>query len=75
MTRQKKEILKKIDALENEIEIDRGLSFGVSTRFEDKRENELMRLWDELAHLRGFADSDQMFYDPRIPGSLDDWPD
>lgn len=66
MTRQKKEIIKRIEYLNEMIEVDMALGCGMAPAgaYDDTYE-EISRLYDELAHLRGYADGTEMMYDTR----------
>ena len=56
MTRQKKEILKKIQELEYEINMDYALSFNnVPDHAHDDIYDEIFYLWEEFAQLSGFS--------------------
>ena len=66
MTRQKKEIIKRIDYLNEMIYVDMELGCGFAP--EDAylpTYEEIDRLLDELAHLRGYKDHMEMAYDER----------
>ena len=66
MTRQKKEIIKKINEIYTFIEVDDQLGCGFAP--EDAylpTYEEIDRLLDELAHLRGYKDHMEMAYDER----------
>lgn len=66
MTRQKKEILKKIEEMDNWIAADMelGCSFGPADAYEGM-EREIGRLLEQLARLRHFETAETMFYDER----------
>ena len=70
MTRQKKEILRQIDEIERDIEIDRQLAFGMaSPGAYDSMYQQINELWDELARLRRYELKEAMFFDERgMPG-------
>ena len=70
MTRQKKEILKKIDEIERDIEIDQQLAFGmVPPGAYDSMYQQIDELWDKLARLSRYESKEAMFFDERgIPG-------
>lgn len=58
MTRQKKEIIRKIDAIEREIQIDSELGCGYAPAgFYDQAYDEIYKLQDQLAQLRGFENA------------------
>ena len=66
MTRQKKEIIKKIQAIEREIEIDMELSYGIHPAGAYDGMGEMIgELQDELAHLRHYNSAEDMMYDTR----------
>ena len=74
MTRQKKEILRRIAEIEREIEIDRQLSFGiVPDGAHDRAESIICSLQEQLAKLRHYASYEEMMYDDR--GAPDDGED
>ena len=66
MTRQKKEILKKIEEMDNWIAADMelGCGFAPADAYEGM-EREIGRLQEQLAHLRHFETAEAMFYDER----------
>ena len=66
MTRQKKEIIKRIDYLNEMIEVDSelGCGFAPPDAYQSTYE-EIDRLWEELAHLRHYANGMEMQYDER----------
>ena len=66
MTRQKKEILRKIDEIECFIAADEelGCGFAPAGAYDSLYEEE-DRLWEELAHLRNYPDAIAMQMDPR----------
>lgn len=66
MTRQKKEIMKKIDEIEMEIAVDQQLSFGMApAEAYDKAYQQIWELNEELARLRHYPDAWQMINDNR----------
>ena len=66
MTRQKKEIIKQIEEIEREIEIDMQLSFGIHPDGAyDVPEKMISELQEQLAHLRHYKSADEMMYDTR----------
>ena len=66
MTRQKKEILKKIDEIEAFIAVDDELGCGMAPPGAyDSLYEEENRLWEELAHLSHYPDAISMQMDPR----------
>lgn len=66
MTRQKKEILKKIDNIELQILCDKEMGCGEAPdHFYDRLYEEQDRLFEELAHLRKYKTAWDMFYDER----------
>ncbi|MDO4167965.1 MAG: hypothetical protein Q4D32_11240 [Eubacteriales bacterium] len=66
MTRQKKEILKKIEEIRMAILVDIELGFGyVPVGGHDRMYSEMYQLKDELAQLRHYADAEEMNSDPR----------
>ena len=70
MTRQKKEILKKIDEIERDIEIDQQLAFGMAPPGAyDSMYQQIDELWDTFARLRRYESKEAMFLDERgMPG-------
>lgn len=71
MTRQKKEILRRIAEIEREIEIDRQLSFEiVPDGAHDRAESIICALQEQLARLRHYSSYEEMMYDDR--GAPDD---
>ncbi len=75
MTRQKKEILKRIDYLDRMMlaDIELGCGFAPEGAYEST-EREIDELYAELAHLRHYPDQNAMMYDERgqIPYYMDD---
>jgi hypothetical protein len=70
MTRQKKEIIKKIEALRIGIEIDRELGCGFAPEGAyDEAYKEIHRLEDELARLMHYECEQDMFFDFRACGA------
>ena len=66
MTRQKKEIIKKIDDLEQWIEVDEELGCGFApVGAYDETYREIDRLREELARLQHYANVEDMLYDTR----------
>ena len=66
MTRQKKEIIKKIMEIEAFIEADMELGCGFAPAdFYEPLEQESAELYEELAHLRHYKDGMEMMYDTR----------
>ena len=66
MTRQKKEIIKKIDDLEQWIEVDVELGCGFApVGAYDETYREIDRLRGELAQLQHYASVEDMLYDTR----------
>ena len=62
MTRQKKEVIKKIDDLEQWIEVDEELGCGFTPAGAyDETYREIDRLAEELAHLQHFASYEEKF--------------
>lgn len=75
MTRQKKEIIKKISEREAFIEADMALGCGFApTDFYEPLEREIADLYEELAHIRHYKDGLEMQFDERgmIPYYADD---
>ncbi|MBQ7543302.1 MAG: hypothetical protein IJT44_13535 [Clostridia bacterium] len=66
MTREKKEILKKIEAKETGLAADMtmGCGFAPPNAYDDVY-REIDSLWDRLARLRGYKDAGEMEHDPR----------
>ena len=66
MTRQKKEIIRKIEEVENFINADQELGCGFAPAgFYDPLYEEVYSLETELAHLRGFDSVEAMMMDQR----------
>ena len=66
MTRQKKEIIKKIEAIENFIAADEALGCGFAPAgFYDPLEKQAWDLREELARLSGYENAMQMMMDTR----------
>lgn len=66
MTRQKKEIIRKIEEIENFINADQELGCGFAPAgFYDPLYEEVYSLETELAHLRGFDSVEAMMMDQR----------
>ncbi len=66
MTRQKKEILNKIDEIAGFIEADEQLGCGFAPEGAyDKAYEQIDSLYDELAHLRHYKDGNEMMMDTR----------
>ncbi len=65
MTRQKKEIAKKIDRLENGIEMDDLMGCGLPPAVYEAREREIYSLLEQLARLQHYASIEEMLYDTR----------
>ena len=72
MTRQKKELIKKIDKMETELEmeiaVEKELSLGMgppADAFAD-REDEIWRMQDELARLQHYESYEDKVYNPRF---------
>ena len=66
MTRQKNEILKKIDEIERDIEIDRQLACGMAPPGAyDSMYQQIDDLWDELARLRRYESKEALLFDKR----------
>ena len=66
MTRQKKEILKKIDEIERFIEVDDELGCGFApVGFYDPLYEQIDKLLEELAGLRHYSCAEEMMHDPR----------
>lgn len=66
MTRQKKEIIKKIDEIHNFIAADEELGAGFAPAgFYDPLYDQIYKLETELAHLSHYASAEEMMMDPR----------
>ena len=66
MTRQKKEIVKKIDEMERWIALDEVLGCGFAPAGAyDEMYKEIYRLREELARLQHYASVEDMLYDTR----------
>ena len=67
MTRQKKEILRQIDEIERDIEIDWQLAFGMAPPGAyDSMYQQIDELWDELARLRHYESKEAMLFDEGV---------
>lgn len=66
MTRQKREIEKRIDEIQRFIDIDQelGCGFAPAGAYEVE-EREIYRLYEQLAHLRHYQSVEAMMYDCR----------
>jgi len=68
MTRQKKEIIKKIDDLYAWMTVDEELGCGFAPQGAyAETEREIYELQEELAHLQHYASVEEMFFDSRCP--------
>ena len=66
MTRQKKEIIRKIDEMEQWIAVDEELGCGFAPAGAyDEMYKEIYRLQEELARLQPYASVEDMLYDTR----------
>ncbi len=65
MTRQKKEIAKKIDRLETGIEMDELMGCGLPPAVYEAREREIYSLLEQLARLQHYASVEDMLSDTR----------
>ena len=66
MTRQKKELVRKIDEIENFIAADESLGCGFAPAgFYEPLEKEAWELREELARLSGYKDAMEMMHDGR----------
>ena len=65
MTRQKKEIIKKIDRIQTGIEMDERLGCGLPPAVYEEREREVYGLLEQLARLQHYASVEDMLYDTR----------
>lgn len=65
MTRQKKEIIKKIDYILLGMEMDDLMGCGLPPRVYEAREQEIYSLQEELARLQHYASVEDMLYDTR----------
>ncbi len=66
MTRQKKELLKKIEEIDISIQIDIQLGFGYDPPgAHDSMYDKMDRLRKELAHLRHYESAQEMYMDER----------
>ena len=66
MTKQKRELLKRIEQMEHSVEIDTQLGFGCApANAFDRVYEEIYKLQEELAHLRHYASVEEMHYDTR----------
>lgn len=66
MTRQKKEIIRKIKEIDRWIEADMELGCGFAPPDAYKKaEEEIYKLQDELARLRHYRSTEEMLYDTR----------
>ena len=75
MTRQKKEILKKIDEIDEFITVDEQLGCGCAPADAyDELEQQKWELCEELARLSHYPDAMTMMYDPRNWGGEEELP-
>ncbi len=65
MTRQKKEIVKKIDRIQTGIEMDELMGCGLPPAVYEEREREVYGLLGQLARLQHYASVEEMLYDTR----------
>ena len=66
MTRQKKELIKRIDQIEAFISADSALGAGFAPAgFYEPLEQEAYRLQEQLAHLSHYSSVEEMIYDTR----------
>ena len=65
MTRQKKEIIKKIDRIQTGIEMDERMGCGLPSVVYEEREREVYGLLEQLARLQHYASVGEMLYDTR----------
>ena len=66
MSRQKKEIIKKIDQIRMGIQIDEEFGCGMApVGAYDRAYAEIASLEEELAHLMHYENANEMFFDPR----------
>jgi len=65
MTRQKKEIIKKIDRIQTGIEMDELMGCGLPPAVYEAREQEIYGLLEQLARLQHYASVEDMLYDTR----------
>ena len=65
MTRQKKEIVKKIDRIQTGIEMDKLMGCGLPPAVYEAREQEIYGLLEQLARLQHYASVEDMLYDTR----------
>jgi len=65
MTRQKKEIIKKIDFLQLGMEMDNMMGCGLPPAVYEAREREIYSLWEELARLQHYNSVEDMLFDTR----------
>ena len=65
MTRQKKEIAKKIDRLETGIEMDELMGCVLPPAVYEAREREIYSLLEQLARLQHYASVEEMLHDTR----------
>lgn len=73
MTRQKKELLKKIEEMEIWIDIDTELGCGFAPPDAyDRMYEEIYSLREELAHLRHYKTVEEMYYDERGQATVEE---
>ena len=65
MTRQKKEIVKKIEYIQTGMEMDDLMGCGLPPKVYETREKEIYTLWEQLARLQHYASVEDMLYDTR----------
>ncbi len=74
MTKQKKEIIKKIEEIERFIAVDEELGCGFAPAgFYEPLEKEILKLQEELSRLQHYSSVEEMLFDPRGTG-MDDIP-
>ena len=65
MTRQKKEIIKKVECVQLGMEMDDLMGCGLPPAVYEAREQEIYGLWEQLARLQHYTSVEDMLYDTR----------
>ncbi len=65
MTRQRKEIIKKVERVQLGMEMDDLMGCGLPPAVFEEREREIYSLWGQLAQLQHYACVEDMLYDTR----------
>ena len=65
MTRQKKEIIKKVERVQLGMEMDDLMGCGLPTAVHETREKEIYTLWEQLARLQHYTNVEDLLHDTR----------